>query len=207
MLPRLILAGALAAVLFVPGSAPSVGAQVGQPRDPGCPQNTGGLTTAIAGCAGVAQASDGSNASQETPEPTPTSPPTETPCAVCTLTPSPTRPTTPPKPTPPPDTMTLTPAPATPFVVTPTPLPAALPATGGDGSAGRPDAWLAAIAGFAVAGAVLAVTSLSEGWPKDARFPPPARPGPGGAHHRPCWKAQRSEFPVTIAAGNGGAGR
>jgi len=52
---------------------------------------------------------------------TPTSPPTESPCASCTLTPSPSVQTIPPRPTPPAGTSSLSPGPSTPFVVTPTP--------------------------------------------------------------------------------------
>jgi hypothetical protein len=93
---------------------------------------------------------------QTTPA-TPTSPPTESPCASCTLTPSPSVQTIPPRPTPPAGTSSLSPGPSTPFVVTPTPFPAALPATGGSQSppANGMSNWMIAIAGLTIAVALI----------------------------------------------------
>lgn len=92
---------------------------------------------------------------------TPTSPPTETPCDVCTLTPSPTLRTIPPRPTPPEDTQTASPGPPTTFVVTPTPLPAALPATGGNPSGSSTDNLGIGFVGFGLAALITAVACLS----------------------------------------------
>jgi hypothetical protein len=95
-----------------------------------------------------------------TPVPTPTSPPTETPCDVCTLTPSPSLRTIPPRPTPPSDTMTASAGPPTTFVATPTPMPAALPATGGNPSRSSTRNWGVGFVGFGFAALITAAACL-----------------------------------------------
>jgi hypothetical protein len=127
---------------------------------------------------------------------TPTSPPTESPCDVCTLTPSPTRRTIPPRPTPPVDTQTASPGAPTTFVVTPTPLPprptppadtqtaspgapttfvvaptplpAALPATGGAPSGTGARSWWLAFGLLMVGSSITAIAWLGARRKRDA---------------------------------------
>lgn len=99
---------------------------------------------------------------------TPTSPPTESPCDVCTLTPSPTLRTIPPRPTPPADTQTASPGAPTTFVVTPTPLPAALPATGGAPSGTGARSWWLAFGLLMVGSSITAIAWLGARRKRDA---------------------------------------
>lgn len=96
-----------------------------------------------------------------TPVPTPTSPPTESPCVECTLTPSPSHQTLPPRPTPPSDMLTASPGHPTTFVVTPTPMPAALPATGGNPGGSSTGDWGVGFVGLGLAALITAVACFS----------------------------------------------
>jgi hypothetical protein len=118
---------------------------------------TGSAAAAPLSSQRAAVLSDEMGSTTPTTPATPTSPPTESPCASCTLTPSPSVQTIPPRPTPPAGTSSLSPGPSTPFVVTPTPFPAALPATGGSQSppANGMSNWMIAIAGLTIAVALI----------------------------------------------------